>query len=171
MSCNPCNIDGSAILEFFKIALPFAAAVAGWFVASSLQDKRERRKEIRMLIDETKDVIEGLYSLTLKYYSKSNKSAINEISAEMKFKKLLISQYFIIINQAGLETRGTAELIEFTNLATGGVFETPDYKSLFEDHDWHGRLAAAAHELSMLLDKRYFSTFKLRSMRQYTADQ
>ena len=168
--CNSCGcLDTKALLEILKILLPLGAVALGWFVASSLQDRRERRKEIRSLIDSTKEAIEDLYSLTLEYYSSKNKTPINPISQKMKFKKMIISQYFIIINQAGLKTGGTQEVINFTQLATGEVFETPLYKTRINDIEWQGTIALAANELSLLLDKRYFATFKMKSMPDHTA--
>lgn len=152
------------ILEIVRVALPFAAAVAGWFVASRFQDIRERRKEIRALIDEAKKLVDESYALTLEYYSTKNRTPVNALSAEIKLKNMLISQYFIVINQAGLDVRAAPEIIQFTQLSTGGVFETRNHKDRRDDEQWRASFAAATNELRMILDKRYFDSFRLRSL-------
>lgn len=160
-----CSQPTSAItIELIKIALPFLAAVAGWFVASRFQDKRERRKEIRSIIEEAKKCIEKSFRLTLEYYSSSNKSPISSLSAEIKFNNMLISQYFIILNSAGLKTGGSAEIIAFQKLSTGDVFETKNYRNRINNPDWKAEITAASHELMFLLEKRYFDQFKIRGM-------
>lgn len=158
--------DESITLELIRIALPFISAVAGWFIASRLQDIRERRKEIRSLIDEAKELINDAHSLTMEYYSPSNRQPICKISAEIKLKNMLIGQYFLIIGQAGMPIRSTQEIIRFNQLSTGDYFETKDFKKRFNDAEWQSAFTAATNELWMLLDKRYFSLFKIPGMGQ-----
>lgn len=154
------------LFEIIKIGLPFGAAVVGWFVASRFQDVRERRKEIRSLIDEAKELINQSHSLTMEYYSTKNKTPINQLSAQIKLKNMLISQYFLIISQAGMPIKSSDEIINFTKLSTGDVFETKDFIKRFNDKEWQSAFTAATNELWMLLDKRYFSLFKIPGMPQ-----
>ena len=157
-------MSSDTIYEIARIAIPFGAAVAGWFVASTLQDKRERRKEIRSLIEDTKTLILDSYTLTLEYYSSKNKSPVNRLSAEIKYKNMMISQYLIIINQAGLPTGGYDNVVRYTQLSTGDCFENAQFKERRNDDKWRADLTAAAQELAVHLDKRYFDAFQLSSM-------
>lgn len=156
-----------ALLELAKLAVTILAAISGWFVASRLQDQRERRKEIRSLIDEAKSLVNDCHRLTLKYYSAENTAHNGPLPAEIKLKILLISQYFLIISQAGLYVNATSEIIRFKQLATGDFFETKDFFKRNEDLEWQANFIAATNELWMLLDKRYFASFKIPGMRPH----
>ncbi len=157
------------IFEIIKILLPFIGLVIGWFVVSHFQDIRERRKEIRGLIEEAKELIQEIYSLTLVYYSSKNKSAINETSSQIKFKLMFLSQYMIVINQAGLKTEGDLEMTNLHKIATGDVFETANFKNRISDDQWRSELSLAANELAFLLDKKYFASYKIKSMPPHLA--
>lgn len=154
----------SDISGFIKDALPFISVAVGWFVVSSFQDRRERRKEIRALIDESKEIIEEVYTLSISYYCRDNKEYIGELSQKIEFKLMMISQYLIVINQAGLKTGGSQELIDFNQIVSGDRFETSNYTERFDDHEWRSELSPASQELIMHLEKKYFSTFRMRSM-------
>lgn len=158
------DFTSAQAIAAIKLMLPFAVIVVGWFVASNLQDNRERRKEIRSLVDETKRCIQDSYKLTLEYYSKSNKTPINSLSSQIKFQNMLISQYFIVLNQAGLKTGGSTEIIQYHKMSTGDVFETSDFRTRIDDIEWKSGLTSSAYELLILLEKRYFSQFKLKGI-------
>lgn len=149
--------------EISKLIVPIAFICIGWFVVSAQNDKRERRKEIRSLIDEVKDLCEDLRNEVLVYYSYENKKYSCAESRNIKLKFLLISEYVILLKSAGLLIDPTDEVIALRKLCIGGNFETRKFKDRVDkEGQFYAEVDAAFSELMMLFDKRYFSQFSVR---------
>lgn len=165
MSSEPAQ-SNSLTVEILKLMVPALIVAVGWFVVSRQNDHRERRKEIRSLIDDLKDIILEVKNSVETYYSSPDSESVGRLSASIKLNLLLVSQYLFVLREAGLGIDATSELIALRKTATGNHFESAAFRKQLNDPYWFTNLNSQVAELILLLEKRYFTQFRLRTWKE-----
>ncbi len=148
--------------DILRLVIPATCIVIGWLVVSNQQDKRERRKEIRDLVEEVTKIILIVREDVLEYFGEKNNDPTGPLADKIKLNLLLISQYLFLMKSAGLNIKVSQELIALRKTATGGFFETVDFKKQLENPQWLGNLRSESVELILAIQKAYFRQFKVK---------
>jgi hypothetical protein len=148
--------------DVLRIAIPAAIVVIGWWIVSNQNDKRERRKEIRSIVDELKEIILEIRADTIEYYSERNSEATGSLSDKIKLNFLLVSQYLLLLRNAGMAINVSAELIALRKTATGGYFENAQFRKQGENPKWLSGLCSESVELILAIEKAYFRSFPVK---------
>lgn len=143
------------IYYYLQIAVPAIIIIAGWFVIYNNSLKIESRKEARDFVDKIENLIDSLQHDINQYYS-VNENHIGNYSSNIKAKFLLLSHYLFILKSLGINFRGSRLLTEFKKSATGGYFETQDFRKQAEIPGWEADLASLAAQIKLALRRSYF---------------
>lgn len=154
--------------ETLKLVVPGLLVVIGWFVLSHLQNRRERRKEIRELIDSISLSIKSLTQQSVEYFTENSLAKSRIIAGRMNFESLSISKKLLLLKAAGLEVDCAQEMTAFRHGVMGDYFETLNWKRKNKDKFWINDMMTTAGTLAQKLDEAYFSTFVIiMSYRKY----
>lgn len=148
--------------DILRIAIPAGIVVVGWWIVSSQTDKRERRKEIRAIVEDLRKTILEIREDTVEYYGTENKISVGSLSDKIKLNFLLVSQYLLLLKNAGMVLNVSAELIALRKTATGGFFESKDFHKQTENPKWLSSLCSESVELILAIEKAYFRSFPVK---------
>lgn len=158
-------MNGSEPLGFPEIVklgapiLQLIVIVIGWFVFSKDNNRRERRKEIRALLNEIRAKISEIEALALSYYCSHPE---NSIPTGMKIKQELqrlgnLGTLCLRLNPAfSIST----EIMHFRQKVTGGDFESVDRKKRTEDHELFIVITQAGIALTYALEDAFARAYK-----------
>ena len=148
-------------LEVVKLALPSLTVIAGWYIVSLQQNRRERRKEIREIISDIKAHVDFIVSNSVKYFKEKDDQEADAIAGNMKYDSIMISKALLLLSTAGLNVDCSEEMTDFRNSAMGEFFETSDRKKQLSDPSWIQDLGLNAGTLLDKIETSYFTYFRL----------
>lgn len=154
--------------EVLKLALPVLIVIAGWYIVSQQQNRRERRKEIRELIALIKTNLDAMVEDSVSYFRERDDDKVQILAGKMKYESIMISKTLVLISTAGLAVDCNQEMTDFRAAAMGPYFETSDRKKQLDDPEWAQSLALFAGAVLDKIETAYFTFFKL-SMESWKA--
>jgi hypothetical protein len=152
-------------LEVWTPYLPLALTMIGWFVVSRLQDRRERRKEVRELVRLVEQRIDDLLEIASDYYLMDGKNPkCVGLASKINSKMSSVSQLLNRLTKAGLDHDVTDRFINFKQSVTGTAadFESIDRRKQDSSGSILAAAAAAGFTLVSGLEETYFAAFPVR---------
>ncbi len=141
--------------------IPFGLTIVGWVLLSRQADRRERRKDIRDLINDVRDRLFQIEQRTAEYaHTKQSDTKVTVLAAQIKADIQAIPQLINGVIKAGLPFKRWDLLGELRQAATGGDFDTKDRK--VGDSNRMTLVGIAATNLSVALDDVYFDAFPIK---------
>lgn len=141
--------------------IPFGLTIFGWFLLAKQADRRERRKDIRDLIDDVRDRLSQIEQRTAEYtHAKQTDAKVTVLAAQIKADIQAIPQLINGLIKAGLPFKRWDLLGALRQAATGGDFDTKDRK--VGDSGRMMLVGVAATDLSVSLDDVYFDAFPIK---------
>lgn len=148
-------------LDVAKLALPSLVVIAGWYVVSIQQNRRERRKEIRELISVVKTNVDAMVADSVAYFNEVDDQKAQILAGRMKYESIVISKTLLLLSTAGLVLDCNEEMTQFRNAAMGEFFETKGRKKQLENPHFAQELALDAGTLLDAVESAYFTSFKI----------
>lgn len=140
--------------------LPWAAPVVtvlGWMVANHQANKRERRKELRSLLDSARRQLVELTAKARQYLAEDRRS--DEVEADIKALLGLLEVDLERVPGYKDDTELVRAVARFADAATGGGFESSDKRASGPASAEAQELAAACVNLLGNMERRFRKTF------------
>lgn len=131
--------------------------IAGWWFVNRTNNKRETRKEQKIIVESLRTKIEKLTLLSIEYHlSDRNLHKEWEIKRGLKY---LWADINIPLQQIIDKTSLTRKLTNYKKAITYSNFDTPAHKKLeIGDNDLEG-LADSSEALIRLIENAYFNCY------------
>lgn len=141
--------------------IPLALTIFGWWIVGRQADRRERRKDIRDLIGETRKRVNNVESAVATYCHTSTKDVKSGLlAAQIKAEILALTPLIQSANGAGLKFDRWDLVAALRQQATGGDFETATRQTGVSERAL--LVATAATDLTVALDDAYFQAFPIK---------
>jgi hypothetical protein len=151
-----CTSGALCWLRDFSFAGNWLLIVAGWVVVNYQTNARERRKEVRGIVDATEKLILELEVSARKYYALAGTSidAIT-LALEIKAGMRTLSSRMKVLRLLSPQFDGNDALIGYRTAVTGGDFESSGRPACPADHRVFAEISAGAGALVNFLNERY----------------
>jgi hypothetical protein len=140
--------------------------VVGWWWVNKTHNERERRKELRQLVDRAQETVTATFETALRYHSGSSERPAGD--SRDGWRLLLAvnqvrSQLLLLACNGIPATPCVAVFNRLKQAVTGHDFMTNAYKPWSDDDRRWMDLLEATESLTHHLDKTFFDLFKHRS--------
>lgn len=92
----------------------------GWAIVNSQHNKRETRKEARVMADNSKRLTVEVTKLAIQYFCSRDEHLASDIKSELQVLEIEFERFPLFKRGSTLMTR----FVEFSDLVTGGNFES-----------------------------------------------
>jgi len=138
-------------------AIGWLVLIAGWFVVSLGNDKRETRKEMRALLNVIHDTVAKLECQAYLYYQKAHEES-REIGMNIRRDFGRLGDMVATLKKA-VSFDVNAELVAFRQKVTGGDFESAARQSRVPTDYFFPEVSAAALALTGKLEEVFYSKY------------
>lgn len=143
--------------------VPWIVAIVGWYVVARQNELRERRKDIRELLNAVEQRVGGVCSDWLEFSgTEVNSREALELEAKIRFGVNSIQPLVLLINDAGLECNVTGNIVLFRQEVTGVDFESVTRKVSDFDPARFGMISLIGMDLVRSLELTYFATYPMK---------
>ena len=134
-----------------------AVAIVGWLIVERFARKRERRTDLRTLIQVLDDSIDRIVSLAGDFYAidGSDKQA-QVIANSIKAKLATLATHLNTIRQGGVELNTDMEMKVFRQAVTGDAFESAVRPAIPLDSVKMATIRMAGEDLSLKIKAEFF---------------
>ncbi len=116
---------GIGVWTVFGPTSALLVTLFGWWIVERFARQRERRSDLRALIEVLDDSIDRIVQLSFEFYSLDGKEEQAAIFASsIKAKIATLATHLNTIRQGGIELNTDSEMKAFRKAVTGGAFES-----------------------------------------------
>lgn len=153
---SPCTTGALGWLHDYSFAGGWLLVVAGWVVVNRQNNSRERRKEVRTVVDSTEKLILEIEVAARKYYAlPGTDSDAATLALEIKASLRTLSSRMKVLRLLSPTFASNNELIAFRTAVTGGDFEASQRPACPPTHRVFSEISAEAGALVNFLNERY----------------
>jgi hypothetical protein len=147
-------------LDWWTLAGPSStllAAIVGWLIVERFARRRERRTDLRTLIQVLDDSIDRIVNLAADFYALDGKDKQAPIIANsIKAKIATLATHLNTIRKGGVELNTDLEMRTFRQAVTGGAFESAERPPISSDSITMATIRMAGEDLSLKVKAEFF---------------
>lgn len=139
-------------------AVQLLMVALGWRVVSRENDKREKRKEIRSILNEVRQLLTQVEMRAIEYYRIEPEKS-KDLAIQIKQQIKQIATLVTMVTRLSTKFDLSEAMMEFRSAVTGGDFESANRPLRSSDDQLFAQISLTSAELLNLMEEIFSSIY------------